>query len=49
MSPDQSRRPSLMLSREEENKVISVPAQVETKASKEKIQVEKVKTSLQVE
>jgi hypothetical protein len=49
MSPDQSRRPSLMLSREEENKVVSVPVPVETKVSKEKIQEEKAKTSLQVE
>ncbi|EKJ75673.1 hypothetical protein NXS19_012509 [Fusarium pseudograminearum] len=49
MSPDQSRRPSLMLSREEENKVVSVPAPVEPKASRERIQEEKVKTSLQVE
>lgn len=49
MSPDQSRRPSLMLSREEENKAVSAPAPVEPKASREMIQEEKVKTSLQVE
>lgn len=38
-----------MLSREEENKAVSAPAPVEPKASREMIQEEKVKTSLQVE
>ncbi|KAJ4249424.1 hypothetical protein NW762_012278 [Fusarium torreyae] len=48
MSPDQSRRQSLMLSREEENKLpnIAVP---EPKMSKEKLQEEQTKTSSQVE
>lgn len=48
MSPDQSRRPSLMLSREEENKAPNVPAPPEPK-TKEKILEDQAKTSSQVE
>ncbi|EGU79336.1 hypothetical protein FOQG_00273 [Fusarium oxysporum f. sp. raphani 54005] len=48
MSPDQSRRPSLMLSREEENKALNVPAPPEPK-TKEKILEDQAKTSSQVE
>ncbi|KAF5020929.1 hypothetical protein F66182_7034 [Fusarium sp. NRRL 66182] len=53
MSPDQSRRPSLMLSREEENRTTSAGTNTagpaEPKMDKDKLQEEQAKTSLQVE
>jgi hypothetical protein len=48
MSPDQSRRPSLMLSREEENRTLNVPAPPEPK-TKERILEDQARTSSQVE
>ncbi|KPM37690.1 hypothetical protein AK830_g8869 [Neonectria ditissima] len=49
MSPDQSRRPSLMLQREEENRASNPISPLEPKFSKERLQEEREKTSSQVE
>ncbi|KAM5365017.1 hypothetical protein ACJZ2D_011212 [Fusarium nematophilum] len=49
MSPDQSRRPSIMLAREDENRIANVALPPEPKVNEDKLKEEQAKTYSQVE